>query len=111
MFDPAIAIGSDPTVCYPATALSATTRIQLQCHGSIPVPLGSISWSYSCNAINTLNPSAPQGNGTSWVVAPNCGIPAKQDGFVAGTSYPSWQTVNVNRNRSTTTFNCTPQGQ
>jgi hypothetical protein len=111
MFDPGIPSPSDSALCYPAYAASLTVWAASQCHGSIPVPLGSISWSYTANGINTLNPNVSQGNGTSWVVAPACTISARQNGFVLGTAYPQWQTVNVNVNRSTATFNCSPQNQ
>jgi hypothetical protein len=110
MFDPGIPSGTDSDLCYPAYA-TQSVRAASQCHGSIPVPLGSISWSFTANGINTLNPNVPQGNGTSWVVAPSCTISGRPNGFAHGTAYPQWQTVNVNRQRSTATFNCTPQNQ
>jgi hypothetical protein len=112
LFDPGLPniASGDVELCYPAIAFNTSTaRAPSGCHGSIPVPIGSISWSYTANGINTLNPQTPQGNGTAWVVAPNCGIQGRIQGtgFVAGTAYPQWQTVNVNANRSLATFTCT----
>lgn len=97
--------------CYPAYAASGTTRAQSGCHGSIPVPIGFVSWSYCSNAVNTLDPSTPQGNGMSWVVTRGCGIKGVASGFSTATTFPIWQTVRPNVTRSLTTFTCNPKNQ
>ncbi len=101
MFDPALPSGNDSSSCFPAFAASQTTRGKSACHGSIPVPIGSLSWRYCANGLNSLNPS--------WIVTPNCSINGVPSGFVSGTTYPTWQTVVVNRDRSTALFECTPK--
>ena len=61
---------------------------------TMPVPLGSFNWGYGCDSINTLNPSANNGNVSGWVLA-GCQHPTQpaQPQFQAGASYPSWNGV------------------
>ncbi len=66
------------------------------CTGSIPVPLGYLTWGFTGDAINTLNTGAPgNSNGTGWLMV-NCGGPnpatpaaQPQSAFLVG-SYPTW---------------------
>jgi hypothetical protein len=64
------------------------------CNGSsctIPVPLASGSWGYSCDAANTL---VNQANGTQWSIlcpAPASNTPGKVT-FSATTQHPQWGT-------------------
>jgi hypothetical protein len=66
---------------------------------TIPIPLGSVNWQWSGDAINTLLPFLPSGAGYT-VAAPGCGSPLQTAGFVSASMYPSWTAV------STYTFTC-----
>jgi len=61
--------------------------------GSIPVPLGSVSWQYACDAVNALT---GQSNNTTWTLA--CATPQTPGSvqFSPGTSYPQWTKVAAN---------------
>jgi hypothetical protein len=85
MWDPAL-----PSGCTPATA-----NQQSQC-SSIPVPLGSVGWSFSGCAINTL---ATQGNGTTWSL--QCGLAAPSTAQSSG--YPEWTNALSNNGNITCT--------
>ena len=90
MWDPAL-----PDKCKPwGVADNITSNTQCT---SIPVPLGAVSWSYACDAINTLVPQ-PAPNGTTWVA--NC-ISPQQPGnatFVPGNAFPAWTHTASNEN-------------
>ena len=65
---------------------------------TIPVPLGSVYWHWSGDAINTLLPFLPSGAGYT-VTAPGC-TSSPAGNFVPGSTYPSWANVSSN------TFTC-----
>jgi hypothetical protein len=83
MFDPALPSGCTP---WGVNQISGAT-IQSTCTSN-PVPLGTITWSWGCDAINTLMQQAA--TGTNWVVA--CARPAQAGNatFIAGNSFPLW---------------------
>jgi hypothetical protein len=91
MWDPAL-----PQNCSPWNVVQKTSQtVQSNC-ASIPVPLGTISWKWGCDAINTLTPQ-PAPNSTTWMTG--CISPPQQGQatFVPGTSFPSWtHTVGAN---------------
>ena len=59
----------------------------------IPIPLGSISWNWAGDTINTLS---TQSNATTWMLTP-CSNPTQnlphQGGFVLSNAYPQWSGV------------------
>jgi len=58
---------------------------------TVPVPLGTVSWQFAGDAINTLAPQTS--NGTNWTVAPpGCASPnaVGTAPFSPGTLYPQW---------------------
>jgi hypothetical protein len=58
---------------------------------TVPVPLGTVSWQYSGDAINTLTQQTS--NGTNWTIAPpGCASPGAPGTapFRPGASYPQW---------------------
>jgi len=60
---------------------------------TVPVPLGTVTWQYSGDAINALT---PQPNGTDWTLGPpGCASPNTTGAapFTPGTSYPGWNRV------------------
>jgi len=84
MWDPAL-----PNDCSPWGVNQTTNAtIQTQCT-SIPIPLGTVSWSFACDAINTLAPQ-PQPNGTNWIAGCISPPQAGSANFNAGTSFPAW---------------------
>jgi len=56
---------------------------------SILVPLGTVTWQYGCDAINTLTPQ-PAPNGTNWTAACASPLTPGKGTFVPGTSFPKW---------------------
>jgi hypothetical protein len=73
---------------------------------TIPIPLGTTSWSYSGDAINTL--TNQPANGTNWTMAsPGCALPNVPDPkgppFVPGTTYPQWHKI---LDRNATSIGC-----
>ena len=66
------------------------------CSGSIPVPLGSLTWGYCGTAINTLG----QGS-TPWILTcPTGGIPDVQPVYIpvnGVSSYPTWSSAILNQ--------------
>lgn len=50
---------------------------------SIPVPLGSVSWQWTGDAVN---------NGSLWALNPNSNNTGSSNGFVASNAYPEWST-------------------
>ena len=67
LWDPALPLG-----CTPATTTgngSSTTTKQSTCSGSIPIPLGNISWSWSGDGIDTeILQSSGTTQGTTFVL-------------------------------------------
>jgi len=100
MWDPALPADCDPWGVNQHTQATVPTNCT-----SIPVPLGAVSWSYACDAINTLV-QQPQ-NGTTWI--PGCISPLQAGfgNFVPGTSFPTW-THAVPLNYSTYGCKATP---
>jgi len=82
MWDPALPNGCSPW------GLSGNTTIATGCT-SIPIPLGTVSWSYGCDAINSLVPQ-PAPNGTTWIAG--CVVPQQAGNlaFVPSNSFPVW---------------------
>jgi hypothetical protein len=66
--------------------------------GSIPVPVASIPWQFTGDAINTL---AQTGNGTTWTVPCGPGAAGRCAAVAAGTpplqSFPLWETAYTNQ--------------
>lgn len=83
MWDPALPHGCQPAA-NPGNSPTPSTCT------SIPVPLGTISWGFCGDAINTL---IPQGIWTNWTLS--CSSET-QPSFIPGTTYPSWQSTNYN---------------
>ena len=101
MWDPAIP-GPGQNACAPATnnpVNGVAQPLTSQCTGSIPVPLGYLTWGFNADAINTLQQGAGLGgtaNFTGWVMV-GCGGPSSPEGSVitsgsgyAVGSYPFW---------------------
>jgi hypothetical protein len=73
----------------------------------IPVPLGTITWGYAGDAINTWSPQNNKGDGTSsngWVIQ-SCTTPPPpyvkgnyQPSFVPASSFPTWSGAATNNN-------------
>ncbi len=82
MWDPAL-----PSGCQPWGVNTDNSTVFSAC-SSIPVPLGLISWSYGCSAINTLQNQAS--NNTNWTTA--CPLPSQQGKaqFNSGVAFPTW---------------------
>ena len=77
MWDP-----QQPSGCTPMGTAGARTTCT-----SIPVPLGTLNWHWSCDGINT---SQGQANGTNWTKG--CTPVISAGTFTAGDAFPSWQT-------------------
>jgi hypothetical protein len=60
---------------------------------TIPVPLGSVNWGWSGDAINTLSTTTGV-NGTTWKLS--CGTSA--NAFQASSAYPRWNNTVINGN-------------
>ncbi len=67
-------------------------QIKSTCNQSIPIPLGSLSWSWSGDAIDTetLQTSGTT-QGTTFVLS-SCSS-GSEGSFVSGGSYAQWQNV------------------
>jgi len=107
MWDPALP-GAGPNPCaaasnVPTKGLVANPQTST-CAGSIPVPLGYVTWGFTGDTINTLNPNAPasanatgSANRTGWVLLNCTGTsPFQQGGAYLVTSYPTWTSVATN---------------
>jgi hypothetical protein len=69
---------------------------QSTCTGSIPVPLGSISWGYTGDAINTMKPNMDgASNGTGWLML-GCSWPVPTPMYSSSGVYPTWNRVFTN---------------
>ena len=103
MWDPGIPGPEQQAGCSPATNNPAPVANPMAstCTGSIPVPLGSLTWGFNADAINTMltgtTAVAGTANFTGWVV--NCGAPSvttSSSAAYAVGSYPHWNQVSTN---------------
>jgi hypothetical protein len=101
MWDPSLNDdGSSATGCAATTFWNATftafVSTPSNCSGSIPVPLGSLTWGWCGTAINTLGEGA-----TPWIVTcPTGGVPDVQPAYIPAngvSSYPTWSSVILNQ--------------
>jgi hypothetical protein len=84
MWDPAM-----PSGCSPAVTDADGVSTQSTCSQSIPIPLGSISWSWSGDAIQTPQ-FKPNPNNSNYILG--CG-PESENSFVPSSQYPQWQAI------------------
>jgi hypothetical protein len=106
MWDPQIPssaqVAAGQTTCSAASSIQDATgntnSTKSNCYGSIPVPLGYISWGYCGDAVNTLTyqPSTQ----TNWML--NCGYslpkPPSLPSFILSYEYPTWSNIITNSN-------------
>jgi len=106
MWDPSL--NADGSACLAASTTQdpqtgkVNPPVPSGCTGSIPVPLGYVNWGFSADAINTLQPTPPVGqgcpasacgdNGTTWKVECGSGTPAAPPAQSSDT-YPWWTTT------------------
>jgi hypothetical protein len=102
MWDPSLnADGSQAPGCAASTVLNpdgvSVTSATSKCTGSIPVPLGSLTWGYCGTAINTLSDEP-----NTWILScPANGAADVNQVYIpsSGTpSYPTWSVVYYNSN-------------
>jgi hypothetical protein len=104
MWDPTL-MANGAGGCSAASRLATVNGITANastCDGSIPVPLGSVPWSFSGDAINTLN-TQPAPNPTTFVLG--CGNNTVNPAFNINSSFPEWGTT-LNNGIFHQTFTC-----
>jgi hypothetical protein len=92
LWDPAIPHTGQPN-CAPATTDPHTYASTASTCASIPVPLGSVAWTWTPCAINTV-PPPPAATGPSWVL--KCGKGSVNPGTASG--YPTWTSCHHSEN-------------
>jgi hypothetical protein len=104
MWDPAL-----PTGCLPASVTIQGVSTPSQCQ-SIPIPLGSVQWSWCGDAIDTLD-SSKGDNATTWKLW--CGSPSAgtttASSFQASGSYPQWSSYLPSNVSKSQAFTCQDQ--
>lgn len=85
MWDPALGSAG----CTPAYVDASNVPHQSTCSGSIPVPLGTISWNWSGDAVDT---GTAQPNGTYYILEPGC-TPFEGAFTQSTAAYPPWQAI------------------
>jgi hypothetical protein len=90
------AAGCSSSTLYNIDRISVNSKPST-CTGSIPIPIGSLTWGYCGTAINTL---APQPG--TWILScPANGTPDVTPVYIPASgpaSYPTWSSINFNTN-------------
>lgn len=90
MWDPALPSGCSPATTVGDPETGAVTMTPSHCTGSIPIPIGNVTWGFSGNGLNTLK--SQTSTNTTWIL--NCGAPKPAAPTVqTSTQFPQWTTT------------------
>jgi hypothetical protein len=100
MWDPTLNQGG--TACQAASTNGSLQQGRSTCTGSIPIPLGAVTWEWAGCAVNTLNPLVGVGG---WHL--NCENFTPSTSVVLNSSYPQWIHISMNQSANgSPTWSC-----